>query len=48
LENIETNVDADNKAENGAKTDETTTPNNVEDKDAKIKELNERYLRLLF
>ena len=45
LENIETNVDADNKAENGTKTDETST-HNVEDKDAKIKELNERYLRL--
>ncbi len=46
LENIENTTDSDNTTENTAKTDETSTIDNVVDNDAKIKELNERYLRL--
>ena len=46
LENIETNIDADNKTGNGSKTDETSTVSDVESSEAKIKELNDRYLRL--
>jgi molecular chaperone GrpE len=46
LENNDTSVEADNKAENASKTDETTSNNSNEDNLSKIKELNERYLRL--
>ncbi|MBA2613966.1 MAG: nucleotide exchange factor GrpE [Bacteroidetes bacterium] len=45
LDNIENNVESDNKTESAIETDETTTINTV-DTDAKIKELNDRYLRL--
>ena len=41
LENNDTSVDADNKAENASKTDETTSNNSNEDNLSKIKELNE-------
>ena len=46
IDNVENNIDSDNKTENGPKSDETTTNTQPEDKDAKIKVLNERYLRL--
>ncbi|MDO9000091.1 MAG: nucleotide exchange factor GrpE [Bacteroidota bacterium] len=46
LENIEADMESDNKTENSAKTDETSNLNTLEGSEAKIKELNERYLRL--
>lgn len=45
IENVENNTESANTAENTEKTDETTVNSSV-DSEAKIKELNDRYLRL--
>ena len=45
LENIDNNAESANTAENTEKTDETSI-NTIIDSEAKIKELNDRYLRL--
>ena len=44
LENNDTSVDADNKAEIASKTDETTSNNSNEDNLSKIKELPRPHL----
>jgi molecular chaperone GrpE len=46
LDNVDTTTGSDNTTEKSVETDETTTINNAVDTDAKIKELNDRYLRL--
>lgn len=46
LENFENTTESDNTTEKSVETDETTTISNAVDTDAKIKELNDRYLRL--